>query len=60
MGQAITSRQALIEEDLAIQDTLMMSEEERVDLLVSLIIEKILEDNKSGQELYSQIVEVKQ
>lgn len=60
MGQAITSRQALIEEDLAIQDTLMMSEEERVDLLVSLIIEKILEDNKSGEELYSQIVEVKQ
>lgn len=60
MAQAISSRQALIEEDLAIQDTLMMSDEERVDLLVSLIIEKILEDNKSGEELYTQIVEVKQ
>ena len=60
MGQAISSRQALIEEDLAIQDTLMMSDEERVDLLVSLIIEKILEDTESGEELYKQIVGAKQ
>ena len=40
------TRQA--EEDLAIQDTLSMTEEERLDLLVHLIVDKIIEDEKVG------------
>ena len=45
MSQAkgTSNRQLLMEEDLAIQDTLQMSVEDRVDLLANLLVEKIIE-----------------
>lgn len=43
-------------EDLAIQDTLMLSPEERLELLAALIVEKISEDQKNGGVLYRQLV----
>jgi hypothetical protein len=55
MFQTDKSKQALAKEDLAIQDTLQMSEEERLDLLVSLVVDKIIEDDKSDGALYAKI-----
>jgi hypothetical protein len=57
MSQVVTKKQELKDEDLAIQDTLMMSEEERLGLLVHLIVDKIIEDDKSGGTLYTRIKE---
>lgn len=42
-------------EDLAIQDTLSMTTEERLDLLANLLAEKIIEDRLVGEKLYLEI-----
>lgn len=55
MSQVVTEKPALKDEDLAIQDTLMMSEEERLGLLVHLIVDKIIEDDKAGGALYAKL-----
>ena len=52
-----SSKELIAEEDLAIQDTLSMSAEERLELLANLIVDKIIEDDASGGELYRTIVE---
>lgn len=52
-----TSKKLLEEEDLAIQDTLQMSAEERVELLCNLIVDKIIEDEKSDNIIYRKIME---
>ncbi len=43
------------DEDLAIQDTLAMSAEERLKLLASLIVDKIDADQRNHQPLYQLI-----
>lgn len=43
-------------EDLAIQNTLSMSVEERLMLLANLIVDKIIEDKQNGEPLYIKIV----
>jgi len=45
MSKEISAKQ---QEELAIQDTLSMSEEQRLDLLASLIVDKIFVDEKAG------------
>lgn len=42
-------------EDLAIQDTLTMSVQERLKLIASLIVDKIEEDLRDGQTLLSKL-----
>lgn len=42
-------------EDLAIQDTLSMTTEERLDLLANLLAEKIIKDRQNGDKLYLEI-----
>lgn len=42
-------------EDLAIQDTLSMTAEERLKLLANLIVDKIVEDQKNGGVLLRKI-----
>lgn len=42
-------------EDLAIQDTLSMDAQERLKLLAALIVDKIDEDQRSGQALFKTI-----
>jgi hypothetical protein len=44
-------------EDLAIQDTLAMSVQERLKLLAALIVDKIDEDQRNGQPLLKAITE---
>ena len=44
------------EEDLAIQDTLSMTGEERLDLLASLIVGKIIADEQAGGILLAEII----
>ena len=55
MSQNTTNKYLLSEEDLAIQDTLVMTAEERLDLLAHLMIDKIIEDEKLDQALYAKI-----
>lgn len=57
MRQAVTGSKDEIEQSLAIQDTLMMTAEERLELIANLIVEKIIEDDNSGGDLYAKIVE---
>ena len=45
-------------EDLAIQDTLSMDMQERLKLLAALIVDKIDEDQRSGQALFKALIEV--
>lgn len=45
-------------EDLAIQDTLAMSVQERLKLLAALIVDKIDEDQRNGRPLFRAITEV--
>lgn len=45
MSKVVSAKQ---QEELAIQDTLSMSEEQRLDLLASLIVDKIIIDEKAG------------
>jgi len=45
------------EEDLAIQNTLSMTAEERLELLAALIVDKITQDQKQDESLYSEITE---
>lgn len=42
-------------EDLAIQDTLSMSVQERLKLLASLTVDKIDEDQRNGRQLFAAI-----
>jgi hypothetical protein len=44
-------------EDLAIQDTLVMSAEERLRLLASLIVDKIDKDQRNSQPLPKSVAE---
>jgi len=44
------------QEDLAIQHTLSMSLEERLELMANLIIDKISEDYQQGEKLYKRLV----
>jgi hypothetical protein len=46
----------IAEEDLAIQNTLSMTVEERLDLLANLIIDKINEDQQNGEPIYKKIL----
>ena len=57
MSNSATSRSLLEEEDLAIQDTLAMSTEQRIDLLVSLITDKIIQDSEADYTLLNKILE---
>ncbi|MFI5270951.1 MAG: hypothetical protein ACHQT9_02810 [Candidatus Saccharimonadales bacterium] len=43
-------------EDLAIQDTLSMTVEERLELLANLIVDKIIEDQQNGEPLLTKII----
>jgi len=45
------------EEDLAIQNTLSMTLEERLELLAVLIVDKIIVDQEQGERLYRKIIE---
>ena len=51
----MANRKETIEEDLAIQDTLSMTIEERLELLANLIVEKIFEDRSKGELVYKSI-----
>ncbi len=44
-------------EDIAIQDTLTLTVEERLKLIACLIVDKIDEDLRSGQPLFAAIAE---
>lgn len=57
MSKSATSKSLLKEEDLAIQDTLAMSTEQRIDLLVSLITDKIIHDSEADYTLLNKILE---
>lgn len=57
MSKSATSRSLLEEEDLAIQDTLAMNTEQRIDLLVSLITDKIIHDSEADYTLLNKILE---
>lgn len=57
MSRAAMNQSLLEEEDLAIQDTLAMDTEQRLDLLVSLIVDKIIEDKNSGELLFKKLGE---
>lgn len=57
MSNSATSKSLLEEEDLAIQDTLAMNTEQRIDLLVSLITDKIIQDSEADYTLLSKILE---
>lgn len=50
------SRKELATEDLAIQDTLAMTVEERLMLLANLIVDKIIEDQNGGELLLKKIM----
>lgn len=50
------SRKELAAEDLAIQDTLAMTVEERLMLLANLIVDKINEDQQADEPLYKEIM----
>ena len=51
-------RKDVAEEDLAIQNTLSMTVEERLELLAALIVDKIAEDQKQGEPLYQKVTGV--
>ena len=53
------NNKANIEEDLAIQETLAMTVEERLVFLANLITDKITEDQKQGELLMQKITELK-
>ncbi|MDN5274760.1 MAG: hypothetical protein JWP06_661 [Candidatus Saccharibacteria bacterium] len=53
------SRKDAEAEDLAIQDTLAMSVEERLKLLANLIVDKVEEDIRNGQPLFKLIAETR-
>ena len=53
------NNKANIEEDLAIQETLAMTVEERLVFLANLISDKITEDQKPGELLMQKITELK-
>ena len=48
----------IAKEDLAIQDTLSMTVEERLELLANLIAGKIVEDQQNDEGLLTKIVEI--
>lgn len=54
----MANRKDIAEEDLAIQDTLSMTVEQRLELLATLIVNKIVEDQARGEPLYLKIVEL--
>lgn len=45
-------------EDLAIQETLTMSVQARLELLANLIVDKIIEDQQNGSPLLNRITGV--
>jgi hypothetical protein len=47
---------AMADEDLAIQNTLAMSVQERLELLANLIVDKISEDQQNGETLLKKIM----
>ncbi len=51
-------RKDVAEEDLAIQNTLSMTVEERLKLLADLIVDKIIEDQQRDYKLLNKITEV--
>jgi len=51
-----SSRKDLAKEDLAIQDTLSMTIEERLTLIANLIVDKIIEDQDGGELLLKNIM----
>jgi hypothetical protein len=52
MSKVVSIKQ---QEELAIQDTLSMSEEQRIDLLANLIVDKIITDEREGGILLAYI-----
>jgi hypothetical protein len=53
----MADRKETAEEDLAIQNTLSMTVEERLELLAALIVDKIIHDQQLGEPLYQTITE---
>jgi hypothetical protein len=53
----MANRQNIEKEDLAIQETLSMTVEERLELLAALIVDKIKEDQANGEPLYKSLIE---
>ena len=53
----MNSRQAVEVEDLAIQDTLSMTVEERLELLAHLIVDKIAQDKENDEPIYKKTME---
>ena len=53
----MANRKEVAEEDLAIQNTLAMTVEERLELMAALIVDKIKEDQRRGEPLYRRIME---
>ena len=51
----MASRKENAEEDLAIQNTLVLSVEERLELLANIIVTRIIEDKKAGEPLFKKI-----
>jgi hypothetical protein len=51
-------RKDIVEEDLAIQNTLSMTVEERLKLLADLIVDKIIEDQQRDYPLLNKITGV--
>ena len=45
------------DEDLAIQNTLSLTVEERLELLANLIVDKIIEDEAQGGQVYEKVLE---
>lgn len=45
------------DEDLAIQNTLSLTVEERLELLANLIVDKIIEDEANGGRVYERALE---
>lgn len=50
------SKQQNEQEDLAIQDTLSMTVEERLELLATLIVDKITEDQNASHPLLKHLM----
>lgn len=53
----MTTKKAIEEEDLAIQNTLSLTTEERMELLASLIIDKIIVDLQKEPSIFEHVLE---
>jgi len=56
----MSNSKEIAEEDLAIQNTLSMTVEERLELLANLITDKIIENQQKGEDLLLKSAEFNQ